>query len=77
MQLSWTSHSSQLIDGIAEILDKNELLDVTLTAEGKQIRAHKIILSAASTYFRVSFKFIIMLLKFFLTKKVFFSGYPH
>lgn len=33
-----------------------ELVDVTLSCEGKRIRAHKMLLSACSTYFRDLFK---------------------
>jgi hypothetical protein len=36
-----------------------ELVDVTLSSEGKSIRAHKIILSACSQYFRHVFKVIL------------------
>jgi hypothetical protein len=33
-----------------------DLVDVTLSCEGKRIRAHKMLLSACSTYFRDLFK---------------------
>ena len=54
MQLEWVNHSCQLLEGVSQLFDSSELLDVTVTAEGKKIRAHRVILSAASTYFRVS-----------------------
>jgi len=38
-----------------------ELVDVTLSCEGKRIRAHKMLLSACSTYFRDLFKVKIFL----------------
>ena len=53
MQLEWVGHSGQLVDGVSELLDASQLVDVTLMAEGKKLRAHRLILSAASTYFRV------------------------
>ena len=55
MQLEWVNHSSQLLDGVSELLNSEDLLDVTITAEGKKIRAHRVILSAASSYFKVSY----------------------
>lgn len=53
MQLEWVDHSVQLLEGVSDLLKASKLVDVTITAEGKKIRAHRLILSAASTYFRV------------------------
>ena len=36
------------------LFQDNDLTDVTLMAEGKQIKAHRLILSAYSPYFKVS-----------------------
>jgi broad-like protein len=55
MQLEWLNHSCQLLEGVSDLFDSAELVDVTVTAEGRKIRAHRVILSAASTYFRVGF----------------------
>ena len=54
VRLDWAGHSGQLITGVSDLLKHKTLLDVTLSAEGKQIRAHKVILASASSYFRVS-----------------------
>jgi hypothetical protein len=54
MQLEWLNHSSQLLEGVSELLTCQDLLDVTISAEGKKLRAHRVILSAASAYFKVS-----------------------
>jgi hypothetical protein len=43
-----------------------ELVDVTLSCEGKRIRAHKMLLSACSTYFRDLFKVKIFLFNLLL-----------
>ena len=60
MQLEWVDHSVQLLEGVSDLLKGSKLVDVTITAEGKKIKAHRLILSAASTYFRVSsFEFLL------------------
>ena len=56
MQLEWINHPVQLLEGVSDLLKASKLVDVTITAEGKKIRAHRLILSAASTYFRVSYQ---------------------
>ncbi len=53
MQLEWSRHPIELADGISRLLESRQLLDVTLSAEGKQIKAHRIVLAAASEYFKV------------------------
>lgn len=44
---------TKLLQNIAEL---NEFLDVTLSVNGKAIRAHRLILAAGSTYFLEEFK---------------------
>lgn len=36
------------------LLNSESLVDVTLAAEGKHLQAHKVVLSACSSYFQVS-----------------------
>ncbi|TRY61770.1 hypothetical protein TCAL_12266 [Tigriopus californicus] len=52
MYLEWNCHSSQLVKSISQLWERGTLWDVTLTAEGKQLKAHRLILSAASDYFQ-------------------------
>ena len=52
MLLEWPEHSNQILQGVNSL---KAFYDVTLSAEGKQIKAHRIILAAASTYFNVSY----------------------
>lgn len=40
---------------IFSFLQDEKLTDVTLTADGKMVKAHKLILAAASKYFEVRF----------------------
>ena len=58
MMLEWGHHASQLVGAISDLLKKESLLDVTLAAGGKQMKVHKVILSAASDYFKVLFCFV-------------------
>ena len=54
MQMEWFDHSGQIVHAISELLELHSLIDVTLAADGKQIKVHRLILAAASDYFRVS-----------------------
>jgi hypothetical protein len=55
MQLEWSQHSAQLVGAICGLHSSDQSLkDVTLSAQGRQLKAHKLMLAAASDYFRVS-----------------------
>ena len=55
MLLEWPEHSKKLIEGVNTLHSDNRAFhDLTLSAEGKTIKAHRVILASASTYFRVS-----------------------
>ena len=41
------------------MLHRQSLLDITLAAEGKYLKAHKVVLAAASKYFEVRGQLII------------------
>lgn len=54
--LKWHSHCQHLANSFNVLRNEDEFLtDVTLCCEGKRLRAHKIILSVCSTYFRETF----------------------
>lgn len=54
--LKWHSHCQHLANSFNVLRAEEEFLtDVTLCCEGKRLRAHKIILSVCSTYFRETF----------------------
>ncbi|KAG5681494.1 hypothetical protein PVAND_010923 [Polypedilum vanderplanki] len=54
--LKWHSHCQHLANSFNILRNEDEFLtDVTLCCEGKRLRAHKIILSVCSTYFRETF----------------------
>ncbi|XP_017783430.1 PREDICTED: protein tramtrack, alpha isoform [Nicrophorus vespilloides] len=49
--LRWRYHHSNLQTMFSQLLEREAFCDVTLACEGRTIRAHKIVLSACSTYF--------------------------
>lgn len=49
--LRWRYHHSNLQTMFSQLLEREAFCDVTLACEGKTIKAHKIVLSACSTYF--------------------------
>lgn len=54
--LRWHNFQNTLLSALPKLLDGGYLTDVTLSAGGRHIRAHKIILSACSFYFKELFK---------------------
>ncbi|KAJ6640008.1 putative apoptosis-inducing factor 1, mitochondrial [Pseudolycoriella hygida] len=51
ISLSWLNQISRFRSTFSWLLHKGSLADVTLVAEGGQIQAHRVILTASSTYF--------------------------
>lgn len=54
--LKWNNFQSSIITAFESLQNTQDLADVTLTCEGVSVKAHKIILSACSPYFRTVFK---------------------
>ena len=54
--LRWNNFQSNIVSSFETLLNHEELVDVTLSAEGKCVRAHKVLLSACSPYFRELFQ---------------------
>lgn len=50
--LKWNSHTSNLLSVLGDFQQKDILVDVTISCEGHNIKAHKMILSACSPYFQ-------------------------
>ena len=53
MQIKWESHRHHLAERLPGLLARQLLLDITLTAEGRSIRAHRLVLASVSQYFEV------------------------
>lgn len=54
--LRWNNYINHITDAFTLLRLDNDLVDVTLCCEGGKIKAHKMLLSACSTYFRQVFK---------------------
>ena len=54
--LQWNGFGTHLSEAFSDIREDKDLFDVTLACEDNQIEAHKLILSACSTFFRSIFK---------------------
>ncbi|XP_066249828.1 longitudinals lacking protein, isoforms H/M/V isoform X2 [Euwallacea similis] len=53
--LRWNNHQPNFISVFSSLLNNESLVDVTLAAEGKHLQAHKVVLSACSSYFQSLF----------------------
>ncbi|XP_045461828.1 protein tramtrack, beta isoform isoform X2 [Harmonia axyridis] len=53
--LRWNNHQPNFISVFSSLLNSESLVDVTLAAEGRHLQAHKVVLSACSTYFQSLF----------------------
>uniref|UniRef100_A0A1B6MMM4 BTB domain-containing protein n=1 Tax=Graphocephala atropunctata TaxID=36148 RepID=A0A1B6MMM4_9HEMI len=54
--LRWNNYLNQLTEAFGSLRYEEDLVDVTLSCEGGRLRAHKMLLSACSPYFRDIFK---------------------
>lgn len=51
--LRWNNHQPNFISVFSNLLNNETLVDVTLSADGRHLQAHKLVLSACSSYFQV------------------------
>lgn len=54
--LRWNNHTNNILQVFMEQLTAENLVDVTISCEGKFIKAHKMVLSACSPYFQELFR---------------------
>merc|ERR1711936_171773 len=50
--LKWNNYQLSLTSAFKNILEEEDFVDVTLSAGGNNLKAHKVVLSACSSYFR-------------------------
>jgi len=49
--LKWNNYQLSLTSAFKHLLEEEDFVDVTLSAEGQSLKAHKVVLSACSQYF--------------------------
>ncbi|XP_046808859.1 protein tramtrack, alpha isoform isoform X2 [Lucilia cuprina] len=54
--LRWHNHQTSLLSTLPVLLDQSHLTDVTISAEGRTLRAHRVVLSACSSFFLEIFR---------------------
>ncbi len=75
--LKWNNYLSHIMDAFEHLRSEENLVDVTLSCEGYKIKAHKMLLSACSSYFKDLFKVHTMVLFYPLAKfSILFSYRP-
>merc|ERR1711936_613018 len=50
--LQWTDFETNMTTALKELREEKDFFDVTIVCEDSQIQAHKVILSACSSFFR-------------------------
>ena len=50
--LRWNNHSESIVSEFELLLDQEEFVDVTISCDKQSLKAHKVVLSACSAYFR-------------------------
>jgi hypothetical protein len=70
--LKWNSFQSNIVTSFESLWEEEGLVDVTLASDGQCIRAHKVILSACSPFFRRVFQVLYERLYTMLCHEFFF-----
>jgi BTB/POZ domain len=52
MCLRWHSYENSLLMSVSDMWDAGVMTDITLSAEGRTIHAHQVVLSSSSDYFK-------------------------
>lgn len=60
--LRWNNYLGHMTGAFESLRSGEDFVDVTLSCEGKKIKAHKMLLSACSSYFKEIFKVYLVLL---------------
>lgn len=61
--LRWNNYQSSITSAFENLRDDEDFVDVTLACDGRSLKAHRVVLSACSPYFRELLK-VIFFLKF-------------
>ena len=50
--LKWNDYQENVVSTLSELRAEEDFFDVTLACDGEQVRAHKLVLSCCSLFFR-------------------------
>lgn len=53
VEIQWCDHSSVLLEYLRQLYEEGRFVDVGLECEGRQVKAHKAVISACSPYLEV------------------------
>ena len=54
--LKWNNYQANIVVALGNLKLDEDFVDVTLACDGKTIKAHRVVLSACSSYFKHIFK---------------------
>ena len=57
--LKWNNYQTNIVVALGNLKLDEDFVDVTLACEGRSIKAHRVVLSACSQYFKHVFKVIL------------------
>lgn len=60
VEIQWCDHSSVLLEYLRQLYEEERFVDVGLECEGRQVKAHKAVISACSPYLEVGTRFILI-----------------
>lgn len=58
--LRWNNYQSSVVGVLRSLLEEGQFVDVTLACDGRRLKAHKLMLSACSNFFRELLKVCIL-----------------
>lgn len=64
--LRWNNYQSSITSAFENLRDDEDFVDVTLACDGRSIKAHRVVLSACSPYFRELLKVSFVIFFLFL-----------
>lgn len=65
VEIQWCDHSSVLLEYLRQLYEEGRFVDVGLECEGRQVKAHKAVISACSPYLEVSTGVLLFSLNYF------------
>jgi hypothetical protein len=69
--LEYSNHKTDMMEAFDDYLRNESMVDVMLSCEGNTIKAHKMVLSAGSTYFRNIFGKFLSIFVLIITQLIF------